>query len=98
MELYIPHVEKVHETELISEILDILMPFDEATNKISGSEYITGNLVSLLWSSQKMHWKISTLNIVLPKVLSQRLLNSLKDRSAKILQNPLLCHASLSDP
>ncbi|GBN52245.1 hypothetical protein AVEN_141888-1 [Araneus ventricosus] len=32
------------------------------------------------------------------KILSQKLLGSLKERSVKILQNSLLCHDSLSDP
>ena len=34
--------------ELVSEILDNLMLFDEATKEISGREYITGSLVILL--------------------------------------------------
>lgn len=84
--------------ELVSEILDILMPFDEATKEISGSEYITGSLVIPLVTIIESALKNLNPKHSAAKVLSQKLLSSLKDRSAKILQNPLLCHASLSDP
>ncbi|GBL80829.1 hypothetical protein AVEN_26256-1 [Araneus ventricosus] len=64
--------------ELVLEILDILMPFDEATKKISGSLVIP--LVAIIEALKNRSTKHSA-----AKILSQKLLDSLKDRSAKIL-------------
>ncbi|GBM53294.1 hypothetical protein AVEN_164837-1 [Araneus ventricosus] len=68
--------------ELTSEILDILTPFGEATKEILGSEYIIGSLITPLATIIE-----SVLNILNPKqsvakVLFEKFLSCLKDRSA----------------
>lgn len=84
--------------EFLSEILNILMPFDEATKEISGSEYITGSLVIPLVTILESALRNLNLKHSAAKVLSQKLLSSLKDRSVKVLQNSLLCNSTLLDP
>lgn len=85
--------------ELLSEILDILSPFDEATKEISESKYITGDLVITLVTIIESALKISTLNIVLPKYyfksFSAALITGVK-KYCKTLCCIMLCSQSLN--
>ncbi|KAG8172931.1 hypothetical protein JTE90_022838 [Oedothorax gibbosus] len=93
-----PAMIKGEDIELLSEVIEILKPFDEATTEISGSEYLTGSLVIPMVSSIE-----SVLNVQKPsheaaKLLKQKLFSSLNNRKQKVLQNSLLCKATLCDP
>lgn len=95
-----PRMLSGDDIELISEIVSILAPFDEATKEISGSNYITGSLIiPLITCIESKLIKASENNKYgASKVLSTKLISSLKARSPKLLHNPLVCYSTLLDP
>nr|XP_022910900.1 zinc finger BED domain-containing protein 4-like [Onthophagus taurus] len=92
-----PRMVSGADIQLVSEVLNIFMPFDEATKEISGSDYITGSLVISLLTIIETTLKNNNSKHNAAKILCQKL-SSLQEKGVKVLQNPLLCHASLSDP
>lgn len=84
--------------ELLREILDILKLFDQAAKEISCNDYIMGSLVIPLVINLEKTLENRRLEHEASRMLSQKLLSSLADKKPKLLLNPLLCLAKLSDP
>lgn len=93
-----PRMISGSEIEVLTELLNILKPFKEATIEISGSDYITGSLcIPLLCIIESALSKSDPMSPIAVS-LQIKLQTCLSVRMKPFISNPLLCHATLVDP
>ncbi|XP_030762679.1 zinc finger BED domain-containing protein 4-like [Sitophilus oryzae] len=93
-----PRMLSGDEIDLLSEIVEILKPFKQATTEISGSDYLTGSLVLPMISCIESALSTIKPTSEMSKILLKKLEDSLGIRCAPTQTNPLLCNAVLCDP
>jgi len=93
-----PRMLSGDEIELVSDIIQVLSPFEQATTEISGSEYLTGSLVLPMISCIEAALGNIKPTHKVSKVLLKTVKDSMSTRCKAFQSNPLLCHATLADP
>ncbi|CAH0562783.1 unnamed protein product [Brassicogethes aeneus] len=93
-----PRMLSGNEIELLSEIVNILKPFKQATTEISGSDYITGSLVLPMISCIDSALATIKPTNEISTMLLRKLQVSLESRCGHLEKNLLLCNALLCDP